>query len=112
MSLQDVTQASREGNLGALRELLLEMVEQVKPTEPVQTVITYRTDISAMSCKALVARIIAARGEQAAAVLATKLNAELARRGKARVKLSRPTRNGNGNGAGYRPRSLRCRPDS
>ena len=47
-----------------------------------------------MPCKDLVQRIINARGEQAAAVLATKLNAELARRGKGRVVLQRAARNG------------------
>jgi len=84
-------------DLEALRELLEEAIgKAAKAAEPVKTVVTYRTDIGAMSGKALVARIIAARGEQAAAVLATKLNAELARRGKDRVMLKRAARNGNG----------------
>jgi hypothetical protein len=81
-----------QSDLAALRELLLEAIERIRPARP----ITYRSDIAVMPCKALVQRIICARGEQAAAVLATKLNAELARRGKKRVVLQRVARNGNG----------------
>jgi hypothetical protein len=67
-------------------------IEQAKPTEP----FVYRVDIAMMPCKELVWSIIRHRGERAAAVLATKLNAELARRGKKRVVLQRAARNGNG----------------
>jgi hypothetical protein len=64
-----VAQNGRGGqsDLAALRELLLEAIARVKPG----------IDIAEMPCKDLVQRIDA-RGEQAAAVLATKLNAELA----------------------------------
>ena len=89
-----VSQNGRGGqsDLAALRELLFEAIAKAKPE-----VITYRVDIAGMPCKDLVQRIIDARGEQAAAVLATKLNAELARRGKGRVMLKRAVRrNGNG----------------
>ena len=76
--------------LTALRELLDEAIAKVTSTRQV----VIRTDIAGMSCKQLVSRIIDERGEQAAAVLATKLNG-LGPRGKARV-LLRPARNGNG----------------
>jgi hypothetical protein len=90
--------ANDQTELGALRGLLEEMIGKTAPVEPVRTTVTYRSDIAAMACKELVQRIIRERGEQAAAILATKLNAELARRGKVRVKLQRVARNGNGNG--------------
>ena len=86
------SQTTNTQDLDALRELLNEAIAKAKPA-----VITCRSDIAAMPCKALVARIITERGEQAAAVLATKLNAELTRRGKGRVMLKRAVRrNGNG----------------
>jgi hypothetical protein len=83
-----VSQNDRGGqsDLAALRELLFEAIAKAKPG----------IDIAGVPCKDLVQRIINARGEQAAAVLATKLNAELARRGKGRVMLRRAARNGNG----------------
>jgi hypothetical protein len=82
-----VRQNGRDGQyLAALRELLFEAIAQAKPG----------IDITEVPCRDLVQRIIDARGERAAAVLATKLNAELARRGKGRVVLQRAARNGNG----------------
>ncbi len=81
-----------QSDIAALRELAHEVLAQVKAREP----FVYRVDIATMPCKDLVQSIIQHRGAQAAAVLATKLNAELARRGKERVVLQRAARNGNG----------------
>ena len=78
--------------VGALHELLDEVVAEIAATRPV---ILY-TDIATLPCNKLVQRVINERGEQAAAVFATKLNGELARRGKNRVVLQRAARNGNG----------------
>jgi hypothetical protein len=90
----DTLHPTNAQELDALRELLDEAIRKVKPVKP----IILRSDIGAMPCKQLVAAIIRERGPQAAAVLATKLNARLAERGKVRVKLVRPARNGNGAG--------------
>jgi hypothetical protein len=83
-------------DLDALRELLEEALGKAKAAEPVKKVVTHRSELAALSCNELVRRIIDARGAQSAAIVATKLNAELTRRGKARVRLERPARNGNG----------------
>jgi hypothetical protein len=71
------------------------MLEKARAAKPVVVYRTTRTDLATAPCKTLVQRIIAERGEQAAAVMATKLNAELAQRGKGRVLFKRAVRNGN-----------------
>jgi hypothetical protein len=79
-------------DLDALRELLLEAVEQVKPP---RTVI-YRSNIATMSCGELVEKIIALRGTRRAAYLATRLDQALAARGKRRALLHYAAHNGTG----------------
>ena len=99
MSTLYVVQNDRDAqgdDLEALRGLLFEAIEKAKPAKRKPVVLT--TDIARLSCKQLVGRIIRDRGEQAAAVLATKLNHELARRGKERAVMTRAARNGNGAG--------------
>jgi hypothetical protein len=94
MQAFDTFHQSTMQELRVLRDLLAEAIQKVAPVKQV----VIRTDIAALSCKALRTRIIRERGPQAAAVLATKLNAGLAKLGKARAQLSRPARNGNGTG--------------
>jgi hypothetical protein len=95
MQTFDTSHLTNAQELAALRELLDEAIQRVAPAQPVKPIIL-RTDIATMSCKQLRRRIIRERGPQAAAVLATKLNADLATLGKARVRLVRAGRNGNG----------------
>ena len=92
--MQNVDHNNRgdQSYLAALRELLLEAVEQVKPP---RTVI-YRSNIATMSCGELVEKIIALRGTRRAAYLATRLDQALAARGKRRALLHYASHNGTG----------------